>query len=124
MPARVNHAEEIYAAIGKWVASLDLREVEDALNAAGVPGAPVLNMAQIFEHPMIQGRGSIVNIEWEGQDVAMVDVLPRLSRSPGRIRSAAPRHAEHTTTILQEIGLKAERIAELTASGVIGVANH
>ena len=73
---------------------------------------------------MIQGRGSIVNIPWEGKDIAMVDVLPRLSKSPGRIRSAAPHHAEHTTTILEELGLTAERIAELTASGVIGVANQ
>ncbi|MGB4863061.1 MAG: CaiB/BaiF CoA-transferase family protein [Tepidiformaceae bacterium] len=124
MPARVQHADEIYAAIGAWVGARDIREVETALTEAGVPSAPVLNIAQIFEHPMIQGRGSIVNIPWEGKDIAMVDVLPRLSKSPGRIRSAAPHHAEHTTTILEELGLTAERIAELTASGVIGVANQ
>lgn len=124
MPARVQHADEIYAAIGAWVGARDIRDVETALTEAGVPCAPVLNMRQIFEHPMIQGRGSIVNIPWEGKDVAMVDVLPKLSRSPGRIRSAAPRHAEHTTTILEEIGITAERIAELAASGVIGLATN
>ncbi len=124
MPNRVNHADEIYAAIREWVAARDIRDVEEALTQAGVPSAPVLNIKQIFEHPMIQGRGSIVNIPWEGRDVAMVDVLPRLSKSPGRIRSAAPRYAEHTTTILEELGLKADRIAELTAAGVIGVTNQ
>lgn len=123
MPKRIAHADEIYAAIGAWVGARDIRDVENALTEAGVPSAPVLNIKQIFEHPMIQGRGSIVNIEWEGREVAMVDVLPRLSRSPGRIRAAAPRYAEHTTTILEEIGLTAERIAELTETGVIGVAN-
>ena len=119
--ARIAHAEEIYAAIRAWVSERDLSEVEAALNAADVPCAAVLNTRQIFEHPMIRGRGTIVNVPWEGKDVAMVDVLPRLSKSPGRIRSVAPRPAEHTESVLQELGIPAERIAELAASGVIGL---
>lgn len=119
--SRLGHAEEIYAAIRTWVGARDLSEVETAMNNADVPCAPVLNTRQIFEHPMIQGRGSIVDVDWEGRSVAMVDVLPRLSKSPGRIRSAAPRPAEHTVSVLEELGLPAERIAELAAAGVIGI---
>jgi crotonobetainyl-CoA:carnitine CoA-transferase CaiB-like acyl-CoA transferase len=121
MPARVGHADEIYAAIREWVADRDVREVEDAMNGAEVPCAPVLNTRQIFEHPMIQGRGTIVNLEWEGKQLPMIDVLPRLSKSPGKIRSAAPRPAQHTETILQELGLSSGEIDELAAKGVIGL---
>lgn len=120
MPRRLKHADEIYALIGAWVGEHDVREVEDALTAAGVPCAPVLNIRQIFEHPMIQGRGSIVNIPWQGRDVAMVEVLPRLSRSPGRIKSVAPRPGQHTTEVLEQLGIDAATVAALVERGVIG----
>lgn len=121
MPERLNHADEVYATITEWVGARDVRDVEAAMLAAGVPCAPVLNTRQIFEHPMIRGRGSIVDVEWEGRPVAMVDVLPRLSRSPGRIRAAAPRPGEHTGAILEEIGLSPTEIAHLSSIGVIGL---
>lgn len=123
MPARLKHAEEIYALIGEWVEARDVRAVETAMVEAGVPCAPVLNVRQIFEHPMIRGRGSIVNVPWEGKDLAMVTPLPRLSESPGEIRSAAPRPGEHTVEVLESIGFDADRIAGLAKRGVIGNSN-
>ncbi len=119
MPNRVNHADEVYPMIAAWVAQKNVRDVEAAMLDAGVPCAPVLNTQQVFEHPMIRGRGAIVNVPWEGRELAMVDVLPRLSESPGRIRSAAPRPGQHTREILQELGLADREIQELINGGVI-----
>jgi crotonobetainyl-CoA:carnitine CoA-transferase CaiB-like acyl-CoA transferase len=123
MPARLKHAEEIYALIGDWVRARDVRTVEAAMMEAAVPCAPVLNVREIFEHPMIQGRGSIVNVRWEDRELAMVAPLPRLSASPGEIRSAAPRPGQHTTEILESIGFDADSIAGLASRGVIGNPN-
>ncbi|MBK9546174.1 MAG: CoA transferase [Dehalococcoidia bacterium] len=120
MPSRLKHAEEIYAVIGEWVGARDVRTVEAAMVEAGVPCAPVLNVRQILEHPMIRGRGSIVNIPWEETDLAMVAPLPRLSASPGEIRSAAPRTGQHTVEVLKGIGFDANQIAELAERGIIG----
>jgi crotonobetainyl-CoA:carnitine CoA-transferase CaiB-like acyl-CoA transferase len=120
MPSRLKHAEEIYALIGEWVGARDVRTVEAAMVEAGVPCAPVLNVRQILEHPMIRGRGSIVNIPWEETDLAMVAPLPRLSASPGEIRSAAPRTGQHTVEVLKGIGFDANQIAELAERGIIG----
>ena len=86
---------------------------------ASVPCAPVLNTRQVFEHPMIQGRGSIVNIPWGDREIAMVDVLPRLSVSPGKVRSAAPEPGEHTDDVLASLGLSTAEIDQLRESGVI-----
>lgn len=119
MPARVSKADEIYPLIGDWVSQHTVREVEAAMVEASVPCAPVLNTRQIFEHPMIQGRGSIVRIPWADREIAMVDVLPRLSASPGKVRSAAPEPGQHTDDILASIGLSAAEIGDLRASGVI-----
>ncbi|MBK9342995.1 MAG: CoA transferase [Dehalococcoidia bacterium] len=120
MASRLKHAEEIYALIGEWVGARDVRTVEAAMVEAGVPCAPVLNVRQILEHPMIRGRGSIVNIPWEETDLAMVAPLPRLSASPGEIRSAAPRTGQHTVEVLKGIGFDANQIAELAERGIIG----
>lgn len=119
MPERVQHAAEIYPLIAAWVAERTVRDVETAMLEAGVPCAPVLNTRQVVEHPMIRGRGTIVSVPWEDREISMVDVLPKLSQSPGRIRSAAPRPGEHTRQILEEAGLTRSEIEQLASSGVI-----
>ncbi len=120
MPARLKHAEEIYALIGDWVGARDVGAVETAMVEASVPCAPVLNVQQIFEHPMIRGRGSIVTVPWGDRELAMVAPLPRLSASPGEIRGAAPQPGQHTGEVLESIGFDAASIAGLAERGVIG----
>ena len=119
MPARIQRANDIYPLIEDWVGDHDVRDVEEAMVTAGVPCAPVLNVRQIFEHPMIQGRGSITRVPWHNREIAMVDVLPRLSDSPGQIRSAAPAPGQHTDEVLGELGLSPEEIVKLAQDGVI-----
>lgn len=121
-PNRAVLADEIYDLIGAWVAERDVTDVETTLVEAGVPCAPVLNVRQIFEHPMIQGRGSITRVPWNGKEIAMVDVVPRLSESPGRIRSVAPRPGEHTLEVLEEIGLAPGEIEGLRERHIIGIS--
>ena len=123
MPNRVQKAAEIYPLIEAWVAQHDVRDVEAAMVEAAVPCAPVLNTRQVVEHPMIQGRGSIVNIPWGDREIAMVDVLPRLSVSPGKIRRPAPDPGEDTDEVLRSIGLSDERISELRLAGVIATTS-
>ncbi|MGE5596201.1 MAG: CaiB/BaiF CoA transferase family protein [Hyphomicrobiales bacterium] len=119
MPHRLKHADEIYPLLAEWVGSRELRDVEEAMLHAGVPCAPVLNVKQVFEHRMIRERGAIVNVPWEGKEIAMVNVLPRLSESPGAIRRPAPRPGEHTEEVLREIGLDDAEIRQLASDGVI-----
>ena len=123
MPHRLEHAEEIYSLISEWVAGREIRSVETAMAEAGVPCAPVLNVRQIFEHAMIRGRGSIVQVPWEGKDLAMVAPMPRLSETPGQIRGAAPRPGQHTVEVLKSIGFDADQIDGLAERGVIGRPN-
>lgn len=118
MPERLKHADEIYPMVAAWVADRDVREVESAMVEAGVPCAPVLNIRQVFEHPMVRGRGAITTVPWGDREISMVDVLPKLSQTPGRIRSAAPHPGEHTEAVLREAGLSMSEIEALAASGV------
>jgi formyl-CoA transferase len=46
-------------------------------------------------------------------------VVPKLSETPGSIRTAAPRLGEDTEAVLQRLGYTAEQIAALRAAAVI-----
>jgi formyl-CoA transferase len=47
--------------------------------------------------------------------------VPRLSTTPGHIRTPAPALGEHTRAILEAIGCKAAEIEALAAAGTIRV---
>jgi len=52
----------------------------------------------------------------------MHNVIPRLSATPGRLRSPAPALGEHTAEILGRLGLDRATIDGLARDGVIGLA--
>jgi crotonobetainyl-CoA:carnitine CoA-transferase CaiB-like acyl-CoA transferase len=49
----------------------------------------------------------------------MHNIIPRLSETPGRLRTAAPSLGQHTRSVLESIGYDADRLAALAADGVI-----
>jgi formyl-CoA transferase len=46
-------------------------------------------------------------------------VVPKLSATPGRIRSAAPKLGEHTGDVLRELKYTAFEIEEMRKAGVL-----
>jgi crotonobetainyl-CoA:carnitine CoA-transferase CaiB-like acyl-CoA transferase len=51
--------------------------------------------------------------------VAMHNIVPRLSQTPGAWRRPAPQLGEHTDAILAEAGLEREAIARLRQEGAV-----
>jgi formyl-CoA transferase len=51
----------------------------------------------------------------------MHNIIPRLSDTPGRLRSPAPRLGEHTAEILGQFGIDHPSLQKLEADGVIGL---
>jgi crotonobetainyl-CoA:carnitine CoA-transferase CaiB-like acyl-CoA transferase len=119
--ARVAHVEEVDRLVGGWVAE---RTREDALTAlldAGVAAAPVLDIADIFQDPHVTARQMITEVAHPrlGQ-IRMHGVFPRMSGSPGTIRSVGPEHGQHTNEVLRELlDIADERLAALRAARVI-----
>ena len=55
-----------------------------------------------------------------GDEYAIPNLVPRLSDTPGKIRSLGPSLGQHNDEIFSSrLGLSAQRIAELKAKGVI-----
>ena len=117
---RVAHADETYRVLDDWFRSRTREEAEEALAAADVPFAPILNIAQIAEHPLFRERATVDVRLRDGSTAPMVGVFPRLSKTPGAVTSPGPLTGEHTREILSAIGVSAEELTRLEREGVIG----
>ncbi|MEJ7137541.1 CaiB/BaiF CoA transferase family protein [Amphibiibacter pelophylacis] len=118
---RVAQVERLDAAIGDWAAQLPLEAVLDALNGAGIPAGKIYDAADIARDPHYQARGMLREAQLPGgQTVTVPGVVPRLSVTPGSLRTEAPRLGQHTDQVLRGMGLTAGQIAELRQQGIIG----
>ena len=118
--ARMQHAPVLDAEIEQAVATRERLELATALSAAGVPCGPVNTLADAFEHPQVVHRGLRAEVDHPSLGPVPVVRSPlRLSRTPVRLQ-ASPRLGEHTDAVLtRELGVSAERLAELRRGGVI-----
>jgi crotonobetainyl-CoA:carnitine CoA-transferase CaiB-like acyl-CoA transferase len=88
------------------------------MREANVTVGPVYTIADAMADRHFRERGIIVDAaDRELGRVAMHDILPRLSQTPGTWRRPAPSLGEHTDAILTEAGLEPEAIARLRQQG-------
>ncbi len=82
---------------------------------------PVYGLDEVFADPHVRARGMIAEVEHpEFGTVKQVGVGPKLSETPGSVRSTAPKRGEHTEVILREAGYTDKEIAELKEAKAAG----
>ncbi len=119
---RVARRDEVDAAVGAWIAERTLAENLEIFRREGITAGPVYDIAQIMEDPHYREREVLVELPDEDMGhIAMHNVIPRLSRTPGALRRPAPRIGEHTAEILAEIGIAGEALDALAERGVIRI---
>jgi crotonobetainyl-CoA:carnitine CoA-transferase CaiB-like acyl-CoA transferase len=117
---RVKRREQVDAIVGGFIRQRTLAEAIAFFEAAEVTAAPVYDIGQFLEDPHVQERGIVVEApDEEMGQVPMHAVVPRLSGTPGRLRTPAPRIGEHNQEVFSRIGYPEERIAALAQKGVI-----
>jgi formyl-CoA transferase len=117
---RVAHVAEIDAAIGAWTAARTVAQVMELLAAARVPAGKVYTAKDIAEDPHYQARGMLLEQQTrDGYRVTVPGIVPKLSATPGTVRTSAPRLGDDTDAVLAEAGLTPEQIALLRTKGVI-----
>jgi len=118
--ARVSNVDTLDDIIAAFMADRTLEEALELFDAAGVTVGPVCTIADLLEHPFVREREVLISLpDSDMGEVPMHNVVPRLSASPGAIRSPAPRLGEHNAEILEALGLSAESQGLLKANGVI-----
>ncbi|HEX9684305.1 MAG TPA: CoA transferase [Burkholderiales bacterium] len=116
---RVQHAEELDAIIGGFVAQRTQAENVAFFEQAEVTIGPIYDISQILEDPHVIDRDLIA--DYPDSDMGafpMHHVVPRFLGTPGAIRTPAPRLGEHNRVLLAEIGVDELAYAQLLASGV------
>ena len=91
----------------------------DILNPLNVPCGPILSMKEIAEEPSLRKTGTIVEVDHpeRGKYLSVGNPI-KLSDSPTDV-TRSPFLGEHTDTVLGEIGMSDEQIAEARAAGAV-----
>jgi formyl-CoA transferase len=117
---RAAQMEKIDSAIGDWTSQRSQQEVLAEMEKAEVPAGRIYSAADIAADPHFQARGMIESvIASDGKPLKVPGVVPKLSATPGRIRSAAPKLGEHTGDVLRELKYSAFEIEEMRKAGVV-----
>ncbi|MGV9711024.1 CaiB/BaiF CoA transferase family protein [Gordonia sp. NPDC003424] len=118
--ARGSNQGELDALIGEWTATLNAEALLADLDAAGVPAGRIYRAADMLDDKHFQAREAIARVPHpELGDVAMQNVFPKLSETPGRIRWSGAELGEHTNEVLADLGLTDQDIAELHEAGIV-----
>jgi crotonobetainyl-CoA:carnitine CoA-transferase CaiB-like acyl-CoA transferase len=121
LEARVANSEEINGIVAAWIRRHDADEIEQRCLVGNVPFARTYTVADICADPHVAARGDLAMVpDPIVGPVKMQGVYPRLSRTPGRIRSGAPELGAHNDEIYGKLlGLTARARARLRTERVI-----
>jgi crotonobetainyl-CoA:carnitine CoA-transferase CaiB-like acyl-CoA transferase len=101
---RVKRADEVDDMVATWIGARTLTEVLDAFEKVEAAIGPIYDAAQIVEDPQYKARESVTTVnDADLGPLKMQNVFPIMSRTPGRIRHAGPRIAEHQREVVREL---------------------
>ena len=98
---RLAHADALHAMIAAALAMRSRAECLALLEAAGVPAAPINDLAEVFRDPQVVARGLVQQVG--STDVRVIGNPIRMSRSPLREARPAPRLDQHTEEVVEEL---------------------
>jgi crotonobetainyl-CoA:carnitine CoA-transferase CaiB-like acyl-CoA transferase len=111
---RLRNVEELDAIIGTFIADRTQAENVAFFEAAEVTIGPIYDTSQIVEDPHVIARELVADYpDADMGQMPLHHVVPRLSGTPGSIRTPAPDLGEHNRTILAEVGFSEQDFVEL-----------
>lgn len=119
--ARVANQGELYDIIAEWAGSRQSDALVEMLGAEGIPCAPVMSIADIAADPHYLDRGTVM--PWKDEEygeLLMVSPIPKMSATPGAVRTAGPPLGAHNAEVYASLlGLSQRQIAELREQGIV-----
>jgi crotonobetainyl-CoA:carnitine CoA-transferase CaiB-like acyl-CoA transferase len=119
--ARVRHRLEVDRAVCEAVGARTLAENVAIINAHALTAVPVQTVADIERDAHWAARQLTVDVPTpDGGVVRMHSVVPRLSATPGSVRSSGGSLGQHNADVFgTELGLLADDLARLAQTGTI-----
>lgn len=120
--ARGRHQVELDEIIAQWTRTLTIAELEALMIKHGVPAGKLYRPQDMLDDPHFRAREAIVEIPHERWGtLKMQNVFPKLSKTPGSIRRAAPAAIgqDNFSVYRDALGLTDAEITDLQARGII-----
>ncbi len=118
--SRSRNRDALHDAIGERIATRSSAEWVELLNRAGVSCGPIYTIDQMFADPQVQQLGMAQAVEHPALGrIELVGQGVKLTRTPARLRAAAPDRGQHTREILEEFGVDAAAIPDLQRRGIV-----
>jgi len=119
-PDRVKNREQLVAVLSDRLLERNTVEWHELLSAAGVPAAPVANVADVVSSEQTRALGILQPVEHPSIPDLRLTALPlSFDGARAEYRLPPPLLGEHSEEVLREVGYSTEEIAELAADGVI-----
>jgi formyl-CoA transferase len=121
--SRGRNQTELDRLIADWTRTLKVEQLEDLMTRHGVPAGRIYKPADMLADPHFKAREAIVEMadhpRWPG--IKMQNSFPRLSETPGSVRTIAPQTVgqDNAEILGGLLGLDADALDRLEEAGVI-----
>ena len=117
---RLSNQDDLDDIISNFIEKFDRDPLLNIFSEEGITVGPVLDISEIIEHPYVLDRNILLEHHNNNYgNILMHQAFPRLSKTPGKIKSSAPSIGENTNDILKEIGLTKIQIDKLRENKII-----
>ncbi|MCG2635042.1 MAG: CoA transferase [Gammaproteobacteria bacterium] len=107
--------------VAEWTGQHDAAEVLRLADEAGVVSGPILDFGQIAEfEPFLERESVAVAPHPQHGPIKTSGVGPKFSRTPARVRTAAPTLGQHSEEVYRELlGYDEDKLERLRAASII-----
>ena len=127
-PRYIDHVQrginqtELDQLIEVWTLTLSVDQLEEKMIAAGVPAGKIYRAPEMLEDPHFKARESIIEVDhprWGA--MKMQNVFPKLSKTPGSVRTIAPQSVGQNSAEIyaEKLGISAADFEQLLKRGVV-----
>ena len=113
--------EELDDLVAAWTRTLDAEEVERLMDEHGIPSGKIYRAPEMLEDAHFTAREAIIKpLHPQFGELRMQNVAPKLSDTPGGVRTPGPELGQHNDQIFRELlEFDDQRMADLTSRGII-----
>jgi len=120
---RYENRDKVDPLVAAWCAERTVKEVQDTLQEARIPCGPLFSLDEAAHDPHILETG-MLEFSDQGEpgleNVPICGIPVRLSKTPGKVVTRAPKVGEHNKKIFQGLlGYSQDKLDELEKDGAI-----